>query len=115
LCFRLRYNVSIKQVIVLKLEPSPEQHAALLSTMEAFNAACQYVADIAYEKRLANKIALQPLVYGALRERFGLSSQMAVRAISKAVEAYKRDKRVHVRFKPTAPWSTTSGSCPSRD
>jgi IS605 OrfB family transposase len=90
----------MKQTIVLKLEPSPEQHAALLSTLEAFNAGCQHVADVAYEKRLANKIALQPLVYGTLRERFGLSSQMAVRAISKAVEAYKRDKRVHVRFKP---------------
>ena len=29
-----------------------------------------------------------------------LSSQMAIRAIAKAVEAYKRDKRVHVRFQP---------------
>jgi putative transposase len=90
----------MKQVIVLKLEPSPEQAAALLSTVEAFNAGAQYAADVAYEKRLANKIALQPLVYGELRARFGLSSQMAVRAISKAVEAYKRDKRVHVRLKP---------------
>jgi putative transposase len=87
----------MKQVIVLKLEPSAEQHAALLHTVEAFNAGCQYAADVAYEKRLANKIVLQPFVYGTLRERFGLSSQMAVRAISKAVEAYKRDKRVHVR------------------
>src|SRR5207244_10260009 len=34
-----------------------------------------------------------------LRERFGLSAQMATRAIAKAVEAYKRDKRVHVRFR----------------
>jgi putative transposase len=90
----------MKQVIVLKLEPAPSQHAALLSTLDAFNAGAQYAADVAYEKRLANKIALQPLVYGELRARFGLSSQMAVRAISKAVEAYKRDKRVHVRFKP---------------
>jgi putative transposase len=90
----------VKQVIALKLEPSPDQHAALLATMEAFNAGAQYAADVAYEKRLANKIALQPLVYGELRARFGLSAQMAIRAISKAVEAYKRDKRVHVRFKP---------------
>jgi len=98
--FGLRYNATMKQVIVLKLEPSPEPHAALLATLEAFNAGCQHVADMAYERRLANKIALQPLVYGTLRERFGLSSQMAVRAISKAASAYKRDKRVHVRFKP---------------
>jgi IS605 OrfB family transposase len=88
----------VKQTIVLKLETSTEQHQALLATVEAFNHACQFVADVAYQKRLANKIAIQPMVYNALREQFGLSSQMAVRAISKAIEAYKRDKRVHVRF-----------------
>lgn len=72
-----------------------------MKTMEAFNEACQYVADIAYQHRLANKIALQPMVYHELRSRLGLSSQMAVRAISKACETYKQDKRVHVRFAPT--------------
>jgi putative transposase len=90
----------MKQVIVLKLEPTAEEHIALLETMEAFNAGAQYAADVAYEKRLANKIALQPFVYGELRARFGLSAQMAIRAIAKAVDAYKRDKRVHVRIKP---------------
>ena len=88
----------MKQVIVIKLEPSPQQHEALLKTVEQFNRACQYAADVAYEKRLANKIALQPLVYGTLRADYGLSSQMAIRTISKACEAYKRDKRVHVKF-----------------
>jgi putative transposase len=90
----------VKQTIALKLEPSPEQYALLLQTLEMFNAGCQHAADVAYARRLANKIALQPIVYGELRTRFGLSSQMAIRAIAKAVEAYKRDKRVHVRFQP---------------
>ncbi|HXE63201.1 MAG TPA: transposase [Bryobacteraceae bacterium] len=88
----------MKQVIVLKLEPSPEQYKSLLETMEAFNIGCQYVADVAYEKRLANKIALQKIVYGELRGTYGLSSQMAIRAIAKACEAYKRDRRIHVQF-----------------
>ncbi len=88
----------MKQVIVIKLEPSQEQYQALLKTVEAFNRGCQYAADVAYEKRLANKIALQPFVYGTLRSEFGLSSQMAIRAIAKAVEAYKRDRRIHVKF-----------------
>jgi len=88
----------MKQVIVIKLEPSQEQYQALLKTVEAFNRGCQYAADVAYDKRLANKIALQPLVYGTLRSELGLSSQMAIRAIAKAVEAYKRDRRVHVKF-----------------
>jgi putative transposase len=98
--YRLCHNLTVKQVIVLKLEPSPGQHAALLQTMEAFNAGTQYAADVAYQKRLANTIALQPFVYGELRARFGLSAQMAIRAIAKAVDAYKRNKRVHVRIKP---------------
>ena len=88
----------MKQVIVIKLEPSQQQFQALLKTVEAFNRGCQYAADVAYEKRLANKIALQPFVYGTLRSEFALSSQMAIRAIAKAVEAYKRDRRIHVKF-----------------
>ena len=88
----------MKQVIVIKLEPAQEQYKSLRRTVEAFNLGCQYAADVAYEKRLANKIALQPFVYGTLRSEFGLSSQMAIRAIAKAVEAYKRDRRIHVKF-----------------
>lgn len=80
------------------LETNDLQKQALLATIEAFNGACQDVADIAYAERMANKIALQTLIYKDLRARYGLSSQMVVRAISKACEAYKPDKRVHVQF-----------------
>src|SRR5579859_1397696 len=90
----------MKQAIVLHLQTNDAQYQTLMATLEAFNAACQYVADVAYEHRTSNKIALQPLVYNEMRARFGLSSQMAVRAISKACEIYKLDKRVHVRFDP---------------
>src|SRR5579862_8120114 len=93
----------MRQAVVLKLEANPPQHQAVLETLEAFNRACQAVADLAFEHRLANKIALQPLVYNELRARYGLSSQMAVRAISKACEVYKHDKSVHVRFDPHDP------------
>jgi predicted transposase len=93
----------MKQTVVLKLETTASQFQALMKTMEAFNQACQHVADLAYEKRTANKIALQPLVYGEIRKRYGLSSQMVVRSISRACEAYKADKRVHVRFGPHDP------------
>jgi hypothetical protein len=49
---------------------------------------------------MANKIELQKLVYYDIRERFGLSAQMAIRAIAKVAEAYKRDKRIQPRFRP---------------
>ena len=90
----------MKQVIVLKLDTTPQQHQALLQTVEAFNRGCDYVAEVAFQKRMANKIALQPFVYGTLRADYGLSSQMAVRCISKAVEAYKRDKNIQPTFAP---------------
>jgi IS605 OrfB family transposase len=38
--------------------------------------------------------------YQALRDRFGLSSQMAVRAIGKAVECFRRDRKVCAVFRP---------------
>ena len=90
----------MKQTLVVKLSPSPDQHAALLSTMERFNACCDWLAGVAFHERCANKIALQKLAYYEARERFGLASQLTIRAISKTVEAYKRDRRIQPRFKP---------------
>lgn len=84
---------------MLKLAPSPEQADALLATMRACNAAASRAAEVAFERKTANKIRLQPLVYRELRETFGLSSQMAVRAISKGCEAYKRDKKIRPVFR----------------
>lgn len=85
--------------LMVKLAPTPEQHAALLETMERFNAACNYVADVAFQEKSANKFALQKLVYQTLRERFGLKAQMAVRVVGKVTEAYKRDKTKRVQFR----------------
>ncbi len=85
---------------MLKLAPSPEQADALLATVRACNAASNRVAEVAFTHKTANKIRLQPVVYAELREQLGLSSQMAVRAISKACEAYKRDKRIKPTFRP---------------
>ena len=66
--------------------------------MHQFNAACNDIAKTAFELRLANKIELQKTVYYRIREQYHLSAQMAVRAISKTVEAYKRDKSIQVNF-----------------
>jgi len=90
----------MKQTIAVKLEPNEQQSQALRLTMEAFNLGCDYVAEVAFKKRLANKIAIQPFVYGTLRSEYGLSSQMAIRAIAKAIEAYKRDKNIQPAFDP---------------
>ncbi|MDF0591695.1 RNA-guided endonuclease InsQ/TnpB family protein [Candidatus Methanocrinis natronophilus] len=88
------------QTLKVKLEPTPEQVQAIRETMHQLNAACNFVADKAFELSTANKIELQKAVYYPIREQFNLSSQMAVRAISKTCEAYKRDKSIKPTFDP---------------
>jgi putative transposase len=90
----------MKLVIVLKLAPTSEQHAAFLETMERFNEAANWIAGVAFERKTASKYKLQKLIYYDVRERFGLSAQMTVRCISKVAEAYKRDKKKQPTFKP---------------
>ena len=86
--------------MLLKLVPTEEQHHALLETMHAFNAACKYVASVAFTEKTANKFELQKLVYSELRTTYQLAAQLAIRAISKASEAYKREKSIQPTFQP---------------
>lgn len=94
------YSLGVKQTLAVKLAPTPDQHAALLATMERFNAACDWLASVAFRKRCANKVELQKLAYYEARATFGLASQLTIRAIGKTVDAYKRDKTIQPRFKP---------------
>lgn len=89
----------MKQTLLVKLAPTHDQHAALLRTLEAFNAACNAIAEVAFAEHSASKIDLQKLVYYDIRQRFNLSAQMTIRAISKVAEAYKRDKRIKPSFR----------------
>jgi putative transposase len=84
----------MKLTLQLKLLPTSEQHSALLGTMHAFNAAASYIAEVGFRDHVFSQISLHKRCYRDVRDRFGLSAQMAVRAIGKAVEAFKRDKKV---------------------
>jgi IS605 OrfB family transposase len=90
----------MKPTVLVKLAPTAEQHAALLRTLEAFNSACNEIAATAFAEHSASKIDLQKLVYYDIRQRFGLSAQMTIRAIAKVAEAYKRDKSIKPSFRP---------------
>ena len=90
----------MKQTMLLKLAPTPEQHQALLETMHAFNAACTYIAEQAFEAQVANKFELQKMCYGTLRAEYKLAAQLAIRAISKVTDTYKRDKSIQPTFRP---------------
>ncbi len=84
----------------MKLAPSENQYGTLLATMERFNAACGWIAEVAFREQCGNKVRLQKLTYYEARKRFGLSSQMTIHAVWKVVEAYKRDKSIQPRFRP---------------
>ena len=86
--------------MLLKLAPTTEQAQALLETMHAFNAACNYIAEQAYAGKVGNKFELQKMTYGTLRTMYHLPAQLAIRAISKTTEAYKRDKSIQPSFRP---------------
>src|SRR4051812_16572331 len=82
----------MKLVIQLHLLPTPGQRADLLTTMERFNAAATYAARVGFEAKVYGQVKIHHLAYREIRQRFGLTAQMAVRAIGKAVECFQRDK-----------------------
>jgi putative transposase len=87
--------------VKIKLLTTVEQHSKLLETMKQFNQACNFISRIAFESKNFSKVNLHHAVYYEVREKFGLSAQMVVRAIGKVVESYKTDKKTMHTFKDT--------------
>jgi len=85
--------------LMVKLGPSPEQHKMLCETMKRFNEACNHIAETVFALHSANKVEIHKTVYYPVRDQFGLSSQLTIRAISKVCEAYKRDKSIKPEFR----------------
>jgi IS605 OrfB family transposase len=94
------YTQIMKLTIQLQLLPAADQKAQLLETMERFNEAATFAARVGFEHKVYGQVSIHGLVYHEIRERFGLSAQMAVRAIAKAVECFQRDRSVCPVFKP---------------
>ncbi len=87
------------KALQIKLLPNDEQKQALADTFTSFNAACNFVSRIAFDKKLFNKVFLQRIVYRDIREKFGLAAQLAVRVIAKVVETYKADRTIFHEFR----------------
>lgn len=92
----------MKLIAQIKLQPTPGQADGLRRTLEAANAACNFISDMAWETRTFGKFALQKLCYEQVREQFGLSAQMTIRALAKVGDAYKLDKRTKRTFRSLA-------------
>jgi putative transposase len=72
----------MKLTLQLQLLPTADQRADLLATMLRFNMAASYAAVIGFENQVFGQVTLHRLCYREIREKFGLSSQMTVRAIA---------------------------------
>ena len=94
--------ILVKRIIQIQLLPSVEQAQALEATMRRFNEACDWVAEKAFERKLANRFLLHKHFYYETRERFGLLAQMACLTFAQVAGAYKRDKTQQVSFRPMA-------------
>lgn len=90
----------MKLTIQLQLLPTADQKALILETMGRFNEAASFAAKVGFENKVYGQVSIHHLCYREIRERFGLSADMTVRAIGKAVECFRRDKTKCPVFKP---------------
>jgi IS605 OrfB family transposase len=92
----------MKLTLQTQLLPDLGSAASLKATVERFNEAANWLAGVAFSRKVSNKFTLQKLCYEELRERFGLPADMAIRCISQVCEAYKRDKAKRPKFRKHA-------------
>jgi len=86
-------EIKMKLAIKCKLLPDNKQHQELLDVMKTFNLACDWVSQKAVETKTYNKVNLHKIVYYEIKQRFNLSSQLAVRVIGKVTDCYKNWKQ----------------------
>ncbi|HEY5865196.1 MAG TPA: transposase [Candidatus Tectomicrobia bacterium] len=85
-----------------KLAPTAEQRAELDATLAAFADACNFIADVARREHTTNKVKLQQACYTDVRAQFGLSANLAIRAIARVCAALKVKSKAHSTFDPTS-------------
>src|SRR5262245_35141668 len=90
------------RTVVCKLAPTPEQRDQIDATMKAFAKACDFAAETARRIGSTNKLKVQLHAYRDIRARFGLSANLAIRAIARACTALKDPRRRHSTFAPTS-------------
>jgi IS605 OrfB family transposase len=92
----------MKLVAALKLLPSSEQATRLHATLARCNEAATWLAGVGFEKSVFRQYDLHKLAYTDLRERFGLTAQVAVRTIAKVADAFKVNRKIAPVFRKDA-------------
>jgi putative transposase len=79
--------IVVKQVVQVRLLPTPEQASALAETLHACNTAASWLSEQMHTCRVWRKFDVQKRFHPQLREKFG-PAQPAIRVIGKTVGAY---------------------------
>lgn len=90
----------MKLIAQIRLNPTPEQAAYLLQTLEAANALCNRISDFAWDNKTYSAFNLHKALYHTLRAETGITAQVVVRMFAKVSDAYKLDKKHKRTFKP---------------
>lgn len=94
----------MEQILTIscKLDAPKYQIPHIEATLKAFADACNYVADYGREHKMSRQYNLHHACYKAVREKFGLSANLAVRAIARVAPRLAKAKTRNSTFKPTS-------------
>jgi putative transposase len=95
-----------------KLSPTDFQTEEIKDTLKAFADACNWINQIGHLK-IKNHVRIHGMVYQDVRTRFGLSSNLAVRAINRVAGNRKTTLKEHStvkNFEPTSAKLCKKGS-----
>ena len=94
------------RTIRCNMKPTPDMALAMADTAEAFARACNFVLGVAIQTGRRNKFDLQRLAYKNVRTEFGLSANLAIRAVSRVAAAMATAKAnnspLPESFRPTS-------------
>jgi putative transposase len=79
----------MKIIAKVKLKVNNDEKQSLLDTMFAFNNACNYISEYAWDNQIFQKFGIQKDIYYIVRDSYSLSAQLTVRAIAKVCDSYK--------------------------
>lgn len=90
------------RTVVVKLDPTDEQAADIDRTLAAFAGACDHAAETARAINSTSRFTVQKACYADIRKQFGLSANLAVRAVARACAALKVPDKRTPAFAPTS-------------
>lgn len=95
--------MKVTRTVICKLSEECENgFAALQDTLLQFAAACNYIREQAIQHETTSQYPLQKLTYQMVRVRYGLTANLAVRAVARVAAAFGRKKNIPKAFAPTS-------------